>query len=229
MTPHSAPCCTSACGLGLPIRPFGHMYPLATCLACLPVSKSSLLPTRNFLSMAVSLYCSELSTLLSQDPPCLPSPISPATVFPTLSHLIIRAREEDCLSQSGRVLQLQALPPQRLLLLLVAYHCQFSFQLSFIFCLSQSTAKVQHGLILGTTLQVISYTPISGDIISFSLKATSDFHYQPFRLVAPCLFLAKIAGIGKHMCTLVCWFLAPWVIILRWGWRSSPEVEGREQ
>lgn len=75
MTPsHSAPCCTSACGLGLPIRPFGHMYPLATCLACLQVSKSSLLPTRNFLSMAVSLYCSELSTLLSQDPPLPPIP-----------------------------------------------------------------------------------------------------------------------------------------------------------
>lgn len=66
---HSALCCD----LGLPIRPFGHMSPLVTCLACLPVPKSSLLPTRNFLSVAVSPYCSVPSTLLSQDlPVCHP-------------------------------------------------------------------------------------------------------------------------------------------------------------
>lgn len=171
------------------------MSPLVTCLACLPVPKSSLLPTRNFLSVAVSPYCSVPSTLLSQDLPashppyhlllsspfCLISSSGPGRALPI---------------QSGRVLQLEALSLQRLLFFVVpGCLSPASFQLSFMLCLSQSTAEVCHGLRLWTILWAISYTPISGDLVSSSLKATSSFHHQPFLLVAPCLFLAKTSGI----------------------------------
>lgn len=126
---HCAPCCTPACGLGLPIRPFGHMFPLATCLACLPVPKSSLLPTRNFLSMAVSLHCSAPSTLLSQDPPASHPPYQ-LLLYSSL-----------CLISSSGPGKRTACPRVAVssssklyyskdfcsLLFLVAYHYQFSF------------------------------------------------------------------------------------------------------
>lgn len=171
------------------------MSPLVTCLACLPVPKSSLLPTRNFLSVAVShtALCLAHSCPRISLPPiphitcyCLPHPVSSL-------HL---GQEEDCPSQSGRVLQLQALSLLRRLFFVVpGCVSPVSFRLSFMLCLSQSTAEVCHGLRLRTTLPASSCTPVSGHLISSSLKATSSFHHQPFLLVAPCLFLAKTAGI----------------------------------
>lgn len=201
---HSAPCCD----LGLPIRPFGHMSPLVTCLACLLVPKSSLLPTRNFLSIAVSPFCSVPSTLLSQDslPPiphitcyCLPHSVS-------FLHL---GQEEDCPSQSGRVPQLQALLLQRLLFFVVpGCVSSVSFWLSFMLCLSQSTAEVYHGLRLRTALWAISYTPISGDLISSSLKVTSSSTINHFFLWHLAFSLPKQQGY-ESPCAL--WSAGSWL------------------
>lgn len=158
-------CFTPARGLGLPIRSLGH--------ACLPSSSATSAPSYLLETCFLCHRCHSVPALLcAYHTPSQGPPASLLLSFPL------------CLTACPRVVESfspRGLSPQALFFVVpgcrsLSFPSSCPSSLASLSLQQPCVSRVYQNLILGSTLQVISYPSVPRDLISLSLKATSDLH-----------------------------------------------------